>query len=62
MSKLNGEIVKIDKKSFYIKTPNGLIRILEIKPEGKNKMSVANYLNGKKDLLGKVVKGGNYEK
>ena len=62
LSKLNGEIVKIDKKSFYIKTPNGLIRILEIKPEGKNKMSVANYLNGKKDLLGKVVKGENYEK
>ncbi len=53
--KENGEIVKIDKKSFYIKTKNGLLKILEIKPEGKSKMPVASFLNGNKNLVGKVV-------
>lgn len=59
----NGEIVLVDKKSFSIKTKNGLLKILEIKPEGKNKMPVANFLNGNKNLLGKIVnKGVIYER
>lgn len=51
----NGEIVKASKDSFSIKTSNGLIKILEIKPEGKNKMLVSNYLNGNKNIIGKIV-------
>lgn len=59
----NGEIVLVDKKSFSIKTKNGLLKILEIKPEGKNKMPVINYLNGNKNILGKIVNEGvKYEK
>lgn len=59
----NGEIVLVDKKSFSIKTKNGLLRILEIKPEGKNKMMVVNFLNGNKNLLGKIVNEGvKYER
>ena len=55
-NKINGEIVKIDKESFYIKVIDGLIQILEIKIEGKKKMKVLDYLNGSKDnLLGVVV-------
>lgn len=52
---INGEIVKTDKQSFYVKTINGLIRILEIKPEGKNRMTVNNFLNGNKNIIGKVI-------
>ena len=57
-NKENGEIVLVDKKSFSIKTKNGLLKILEIKPEGKNKMPVSNFLNGNKNLLGKIVNEG----
>ena len=62
-NKENGEIVKLDKESFYIKVKDGLIRVLEIKLEGKKKMNVLDYLNGSKDnLLGeKVNMGVEYE-
>ncbi len=53
--KINGEIVEVSKDSFSIKTKNGLLKILEIKPEGKSKMLVSSYLNGNKNILGKVV-------
>ena len=61
--KINGEIVKIDKNSFFIKVENGLIRVLEIKLEGKKRMSVREFLNGnQEDLLGIIVnKGVTYE-
>ena len=47
----NGEIVKQDKNSFYIKVSDGLMQILEIKIEGKKKMLVKDYLNGSKESL-----------
>ena len=60
----NGEIVKMDKESFYIKVKDGLIQILEIKMEGKKRMMVKDFLNGtKEELLGMVGnKGVVYEK
>lgn len=62
--KENGEIVKIDKESFYIKVIDGLIQVLEIKFEGKKKMKVQDFLNGNQEsLLGIIVnKGVNNEK
>ena len=62
--KENGEIVKIDKESFYIKVIDGLIQVLEIKFEGKKKMKVQDFLNGNQNnLLGIIVnKGVNNEK
>ena len=61
--KINGERVKIDKNSFFIKVVDGLIRVLEIKLEGKKRMSVREFLNGnQEDLLGIIVnKGVTYE-
>ena len=63
LNKENGEIVKLDKESFYIKVKDGLIRVLEIKLEGKKKMNVLDYLNGSKDkLIGEIIsKGVKYE-
>ena len=59
LNKENGEIVKLDKESFYIKVKDGLIRVLEIKLEGKKKMKVLDYLNGSKDnLIGEIVNEG----
>ena len=60
--RIDGEIVLVTKNSFSIKTKDGLLEILEIKPEGKSKMLVSNYLNGNKNILGKVVNRSNYEK
>ena len=37
----------VDKNSFNVRCKNGAIKIKEIKPAGKNKMSVRDYLNGK---------------
>lgn len=55
-NKKNGQIVKADKNAFYIKVSDGLIKILEIKIEGKKKMKVLDYLNGTKDnLIGVIV-------
>ncbi len=53
-----GEIVNVDKNSLAIKTGDGIILITEIKPFGKKKMLVKDYLNGikKEDLIGKILK------
>lgn len=45
-------IEKVDKTSFTVRCSNGALKIKEIKPAGKNKMLVRDYLNGKgKDIL-----------
>ena len=56
--KKNGEIVKIYKDGIGIKTKDSEIVLLEIKPFGKKRMLVRDYLNGvkKEELLGKVVR------
>ena len=53
--KKNGEIVKVDNNSFYIKVIDGLIQVLEIKLEGKKKMLVRDFLNGNKENIIGVV-------
>ncbi len=57
--KTNGEIVKVDKKAFYIKVNDGLIKVTNIKMEGKKRMDVSNFLNGnKEELTGIIVNKG----
>ena len=52
----NGEIVKIYKDGIGISTKDSEIIITDIKLEGKKRMLVKDYFNGKdgNDLLGKV--------
>ena len=56
LSKKCGEIVKIYKDGIGISTKDSEIVITDIKMEGKKRVSVKEFLNGKKeeDLLGKV--------
>ena len=42
-----GVIEKVEKDSFTVRCLTGALKIKEIKPAGKNKMSVKDYLNGK---------------
>ena len=53
----NGEIVKVDKNSFYIKCKEGLLQVLEITPFSKKNMLVRDYFNGikKESLIGEVL-------
>ncbi len=57
-NKKNGEILRIYKDGIGIKTKDSEIILLEIKPFGKKRMLVRDYLNGvkKEELLGKVVR------
>ena len=57
-TKDNGEIVAIYKDGIGVSTKDGEIIITQIKIEGKNKVKVADYLNGidKDSLIGKVFK------
>lgn len=57
--KYNGEIVNLYKDGIGIKVSDGEIIIRTIKPAGKRKMSVKDYLNGlneKSNLIGQVLK------
>ena len=53
-----GKIVEVDKEGIIVNCNDYLIKILEIKLEGKAKCSVKDYLNGikKNELIGKVLK------
>lgn len=55
-TKKNGEIVRIYDDGIGVSTSDSEIVITEIKPEGKRKMQVKDYLNGidKDSLIGKV--------
>lgn len=57
--KSNGEIVKLYKDGLGIKVSDGEIILKTIKPSGKKKMSVRDYINGfkeKNNLIGKVFR------
>ena len=51
-----GEIVKADKNGLYLQTKNGLLSLLIVQKEGKNKMDYKSFINGNKDLIGKILK------
>ena len=58
-TKRNGEIVRIYDDGIGVSTGDSEIILTEIKPEGKRKMSVKDYLNGidRDSLVGKVFNG-----
>lgn len=49
-----GEIVEVLKDKIIVKVKDGSISIKEIQPSGKKRMFVRDFLNGNKDLKGKV--------
>ena len=53
-----GKIVKIDKTGMYINTKDYIIKILDIKLEGKKRCLIKDFVNGIKqeDYVGKVLK------
>ena len=53
-----GTIERIDKTGIYISTKDNLIRITNIKLEGKKRCSVSDFVNGIKtaEYQGKVVR------
>ena len=48
-----GTVDQVDKDAVYVKTGDGLLRILEVQPEGKKRMAVRDF------LLGYPVKAGD---
>ena len=48
-----GTVVQVDKDAVYVQTGDGLLRILEVQPEGKKRMAVKDF------LLGYPVKAGD---
>lgn len=57
-SSIPGSIVKIDKTSIYVSTGDYLLKLTNIKLEGKKRCQVKDFVNGikKEDYLGKVLK------
>ena len=49
--KRNGTIVFKDKKNLLIKAKDGIIKVINLKKEGKKRMSIGEYLNGEKDIF-----------
>ena len=51
-----GAIVRADKSGLEVQLSNGVISILELQKEGKNRMDYKSFLNGNQGLLGKILK------
>ena len=49
----SGTVVRVDKDAFYVQTGKGVLKILEVQPEGKKRMAVRDF------LLGYPVKAGD---
>jgi methionyl-tRNA formyltransferase len=44
--KAPGQVVKLDRESFWVATQMGLIALLEVQPESRNRMSIEDFLKG----------------
>ena len=51
-----GEVVKVDKLGFVIATGQGSLRILEVQPANRKRMSAADFANGNKITTGYIFK------
>lgn len=51
----NGTIVLVNKLGFSVKTLDGIITITDLKVEGKKRMLAKDFINGNKNLIGKVL-------
>ena len=41
-----GEFVRISKQGIDVKTGNGILRLIKVKPEGKGEMYAKDWANG----------------
>lgn len=44
--KLPGMVIRVEKEAFYVQTGHGILKILEVQPEGKKRMAVKDFLPG----------------
>lgn len=51
-----GEVVKVDKLGFVIATSQGCLRVLEVQPANRKRMSAADFANGNKITAGYFFK------
>lgn len=51
-----GKIIKADKNGLYIQLRDGILSLLIVQKEGKNKMDYKSFVNGNKNLLGAILK------
>lgn len=51
-----GEIIKADKTGLEIQLSNGVLSILSLQKEGKNRMDYKSFINGNPNLVGKILK------
>ena len=51
-----GEIIRADKGGLYLQLSNGVISILELQKEGKNRLDYKSFINGEHNLVGQILK------
>jgi len=51
-----GQIVKADKNGLLLQCKNGLLALLELQKEGKNRMDYKSFINGNQGINGKILK------
>lgn len=51
-----GEIVKADKNGFWIQLSDGIISFEYLQKQNKKEMGYKDFINGNRDLLGKILK------
>jgi methionyl-tRNA formyltransferase len=49
-----GEIVKANKEGIFVRCSDGVYKITKLQPAGKKEMDSRDYINGNKDLVGKM--------
>ena len=51
-----GSIIRADKGCLYLQCSNGVISLLDIQKEGKNRMDYKSFINGNQNLVNKILK------
>ena len=51
-----GEIVQADQRGLILQLVDGQIALIEIQKQGKKKMDYKSFINGEKNLVGKLLK------
>lgn len=55
VGKTVGEIIKADKNGLEIQLSNGVLSILSLQKEGKNRIDYKSFVNGNANLVGKIL-------
>lgn len=53
--KTAGTIVNIEKDAFYVSCRKSILKVVDVKPEGKKSMSAKDFLNGAKIKIGDIL-------